>query len=611
MKRILLALMIGAVFILAGFSLFVHYRVRQAMAQLHYEAGVMADEIAGLTAAAAVLEGENDALNRQMESEKADLDRQIRDLSTQANPFLQRHGLYASEVREMFLADEDFHAEMAEIAGLWPPLVLTPLTVTDNYVLFPQGLVSFSFDQGEIVWSLEAYRLAWMGWRHVREAPTPRRLTDLETVTIRRYSVDDGMRAYPQSILEIPGEDLWHEVTQGGIRDVWYVADTLYVDLHPRMEMAFNIGLGSLGGADAFIRTMFSLPGVANVVFLLDGGPMMHGYLGFCLNERRFLWSEVRFARISGYVAAAPADLAFADWAQAALETDAGPVEIIVTARTVFTHGVFEIGEYVTVFYHARGGDEEMPRMAGAIALGGAGGLYVNHFVEGMGVLEGSYISVDKDFVFNLEPHTAVRENPVQSYGPWGHWRHGEDAGLHDMGLAVIYSRPTRVNGRLHAVAEEVFVLNHMLRDFHFESAAVPDTFRLSAFELVDRPIYVQGVRVDAPPVFMYEGTVMLPVRPIMERLSASFDFRAVSGESGALGLGFWFQCEPDWERWAEVQFGRRLVRANAQENFYLAAPAMIVDGVAYISVEFFQGMVGFLPYDAVVEDDAIVITPR
>ena len=146
MKKILLMLLIGAVFILAGFGLFAHYRVRQAMALL-YEVWAIADEMADEIADLTVVNVNLTIATAALESEKAALQSQLQEQSTLANPWLRHQGLYADDVREAFLANEDLHAKIAEIAGLWPPLALTSLTVTDNYVLFPQGLVSFSHDQ--------------------------------------------------------------------------------------------------------------------------------------------------------------------------------------------------------------------------------------------------------------------------------------------------------------------------------------------------------------------------------------------------------------------------------------------------------------------------------
>ena len=151
------------------------------------------------------------------QNENTGLHRRVRELTLWADPQFHQ-GLHASEIRAAFLADEEFLAEIVDIAGFWPPYPFAEhtITVTPNHVFFPRGIVSYSVDitTRRITWTLEAYQLSWLGWRNVREAPASRMLTNFETVAIRIYRIDDVMSVYHQSTVEIPGENLWQEVTQ-------------------------------------------------------------------------------------------------------------------------------------------------------------------------------------------------------------------------------------------------------------------------------------------------------------------------------------------------------------------------------------------------------------
>jgi len=450
MKIILPAILIAIIFTLSGCS---SGGNSEAITELEQKNQTLQTEIEALSQATSTLQNEINYLQRT-----------IRITNEITAPLRLSHGLYADEVKAAFLENEELLAEIAEIAGLWPGFQIEPVAVTDNHLLFARGLVSYWVDRSsrEITWQLEAYRLDWMGWRHVREAPTPRRLTDSQTVAIRNYSVDDAtMAVYHQSTLEVAGEDLWHELTQiWGIKDIWYVGDILHVDFHPRMEMAFNIGLGSLPFAEAMIHTLFSLPNVAEMVFTLDGGPMMHGYLGFCLRERRIAEHRGRYMQIAGHVISMEGSRDSVDGMQIYVENEEGNTVILfATARTAFPLGKVEAGDFITGFINPMTGTD---MIAYVIIPGAPDGVHVGHFVSGLGTLSGYYVSVDKDFVFAVNEQTIVTYQPMPEdeqewHGNYMRWRL-ENTGFHNFRIVVIYSESATVNGRQHVVARELFV---------------------------------------------------------------------------------------------------------------------------------------------------------
>jgi len=581
MRRIIFVVLVGIAFVLSGCG---GDDYRELAAELQREIAEMANEISYWNIVAATY---NDNLQRQIYEH-------MREMDALTNPRLG-HGLYANEIKAAFLENDELHAEIAEMAGFWLPSLLEwwlePLTVMDRYVLFPRGVVSYLVDPNthEITWRLEAYRLDFMGWRRVREAPIPRHLTDLETVTIRIYSAGDGVSVYEYS-LEIPGESLWYELTQmWGIRDVWYVGDILHVDFHPRMEMAFNIGFGSLSVADAMLSTLFSLPNVAEIVFTLDGGPMMHGYLGFCLHERRMLQWGSRYNAVSGYVISIEGCRDFGDWVQIYIEDEHNDAAVIAaTMATVFPRGDIDVGDFVTAFYPSELGaivvDDVPFYVVCVIVPGVADGLIVSRFVAGMGTLEGYYICIDKDFVFAVGGSTVVNDNPVPGLFEW---RQYDRLRLHDLGLAVIYSDSTRVNGRRHAIANEVFALNSLAFGSDWYGFIVPEMFLFSDFDVLqDMGIYVQGDRIISPLPLLYEDTIIVPIRAVAEALSAEItvrlthynDFRVMSVvvRNEELSLH------------SMMRVGSREVWVHGSGYRHLTAPALVVDGVLYVPVEFF-----------------------
>ncbi|MCL2388046.1 MAG: hypothetical protein FWC89_10940 [Defluviitaleaceae bacterium] len=171
--------------------------------------------------------------------------------------------------------------------------------VLDMYFIFSYRVVGW--DTQEIIWNWVAYDITWLdeNFTLVREAPTPRHLTNLQTVTVRFYYLDDGgsWETLPYIEETIRGENLWAESIRlikehNGImvRDLWYDGSTLYVDLKLGMLSEFRVGLGNLIWADSMIETFYSFPDVENVIFLLDGNTMPGIYLDYCINERQFPW---------------------------------------------------------------------------------------------------------------------------------------------------------------------------------------------------------------------------------------------------------------------------------------------------------------------------------
>jgi hypothetical protein len=121
-----------------------------------------------------------------------------------------------------------------------------------------------------------------------------------ENITVRFYYWDySSYLKFPYHEEEIYRQELLSEVMYfmslyNGIlmHDLWRDEETLYVNLKPEMLTSFRIGWGSLPWAASMTRTLLGLPDVTNVVFFLDGQIMPHIYNEFCINERRFLWSD-------------------------------------------------------------------------------------------------------------------------------------------------------------------------------------------------------------------------------------------------------------------------------------------------------------------------------
>ena len=593
MKKFLPAILIALIFILSGCG------NRSTIVGLQDEIHGLLDEIQLLSNELTTLEH----TAAELYEESADLQQKIDQLTPPTDPRLS-HGLYTDDIKAAFLANEDFHIKIAGLAGFRHDFPLEPMTITDRNILFPRGLVSYHVDRStqEITWSLVAYELDWMGWRHVRESPTPRRLTNYETVTMRVYSLDGDMAVYLQETREIPGQDLWHELTQmWGIRDVWYTGDILHVDFHPHMEMAFNVGLGSLFVLDTMMETLFSLPNVANIVFTLDGGPMMHAYLGVCLNQRRFLHHEERRVAMAGYVTSIVGNRDYADWTQIHLQKEDGdPVILVATMLTLFPMGDINVGDFITgysqipVIDMADTGDIPTHYFACLIVPGAPEGLHVTYLISGMGTLSGYYVGLEDDFVMAVNASTAISAAIPHAYRIG--WR--EERGLGSLGVAVLHSTPTMVNGRRHVVANEVFILNHSITwDLWGQSYTIPETFALSDFEVADMNIYVQGVRVTAPPVLLHEDTVMVPLRAVAEGLSyeVSIQYTNVTiGDNSIQGILEVMVLGEESSHRLSIRIGDHVMRAGAggtQHN--LPTPALIVDGIIYVPFAFFDNMDG------------------
>ncbi|MCL2378278.1 MAG: copper amine oxidase N-terminal domain-containing protein [Defluviitaleaceae bacterium] len=583
MKKFIPAMLIILAFILTGCG-----RNNNNAATAHLE-----NDITALTLELAAL----NQLITAIQDENADLKQQLNEISAPTTPRLI-HGLYTHEVKAALTENEDFLAEIIELAGFQPGFPLEPMTITDRYILFPRGLVSYSVDPGtrEFTWNLIAYELGWMGWRHVREAPTPRKLSNQETVQIRIYALDGNMNTYHQSTLEIPGENLWHELTQmWGIRDAWYVGDVLHIDFHPHMEMAFNIGLGSLMFADSMLHTLFSLPNVADIIFTLDGGEMMHGYLGFCLRERIIPHYRAHYAQVAGYVTSIDGSREFADWLQIHIQDGHGnPAIIIATARTVFPRGNVAVGDFITIFApdtprEIIAPDDTPIYFACVIVPGPPAGMHVSHFVSGMGILSGQYISIDKDFVMTVNNHTTITNIPVHEY----RWLWEHENSLHNIGIAVIYNTSTNINGRQHVAADEVFMLNtNIARGPWHQIHIIPETFALSDFEAPDMNIYVQGERILAPQSFIYEETIMVPVTAIAEALTATVTVQYFNIPSEPIPhgiLGIIVRGEDVLTQGYSMRIGSPNIYVPTGIRSTLSAPVLIVDGVIYVSLEFFE----------------------
>jgi hypothetical protein len=148
----------------------------------------------------------------------------------------------------------------------------------------------------EITWQPAHFGYIWLnggGWRPMPEpAPALRRLTDLETVTLRFICFETYGAVVNRIEETIPGTRLREETIRlmgeyygALVKDIWYDGDILYVDLFPATG-TFNVGLGSqmLGG---FMRDAFEqFPGAREVRFLWGGVrfPRGVGYNGYDLN---------------------------------------------------------------------------------------------------------------------------------------------------------------------------------------------------------------------------------------------------------------------------------------------------------------------------------------
>lgn len=104
---------------------------------------------------------------------------------------------------------------------------------------------------------------------------------------------------FPYHIEHISNENFWETFAElmyshNGILidNIWVEKEVLYVDLNQSMIRYFRVGWGSIIWVAAITHTLFSLPCVSDVVFLLDGGEMPVIYNEFCINRRKFTWED-------------------------------------------------------------------------------------------------------------------------------------------------------------------------------------------------------------------------------------------------------------------------------------------------------------------------------
>ena len=126
-------------------------------------------------------------------------------------------------------------------------------------------------DVAHVNWEVLGY--IFLGEMRLPEEVRPRHLTDLETITIRIYDVDDDtvfLWYYEEHTIQ--GDQLWEETLRlmPEIRDLWYDGSTLYVDLMPA------VGVGGGGDSIRIMRlqsTFSSFPHVTEIRFSTAGRP--------------------------------------------------------------------------------------------------------------------------------------------------------------------------------------------------------------------------------------------------------------------------------------------------------------------------------------------------
>ena len=257
-------------------------------------------------------------LQNTLANEIQDLRQQNEALTAQLNPRFW-HGLTAEEVESDLMQNHGLLSELALLATghagigypdnpfmyqVWVRVVDDRLVIA--YVGWATAYLSYEVDwaTSAISWTLEAMDMGAQDSRirpmRNRQPATPRHLTHLETVTLRFYYLDQNATDWFTRLIyheeTVPGADLWTEAirllayhNRLPVQDLWYEGDTLYVNLYLYVASRLWSSLGMVTWAEAAIQTMFTFPGVEDVVFLVEGEPITPTYGFFCMNLRQIL----------------------------------------------------------------------------------------------------------------------------------------------------------------------------------------------------------------------------------------------------------------------------------------------------------------------------------
>jgi len=210
------------------------------------------------------------------------------------------HGLTPHQVKTQLENDSYFIDFIGDNFPAWQPswegftdndtveiyasyAVITIPTIWAPIVIF----LSYHVDNHVVVWHIEGYSAPASNGFNPRHIPQPRRLTDLDVITIgfayNCREIDPGVNFLPEAEKyheeEIDGENLWAEFirlmryhTGIRVRDLWYEGTTLYVDLAPVEEIVFNWGsTGSWYRTSILFRTLATFPDVTEFVVLVGG----------------------------------------------------------------------------------------------------------------------------------------------------------------------------------------------------------------------------------------------------------------------------------------------------------------------------------------------------